>query len=357
MDDFLLLSKDTPIVKIVSGETIPLLPERLPLFLKRTGDTRSWLESRAIDYHRTNSRLLKKALRLERRDDLTAVLAVNAATITDNYWVKPLSDETTRHEDVRFKVNMFDALALTGDVNSFDRPPSRTPELTNTGSFEKCWRIKDGVWRMYKAGKPEELFSELLAYQIGMLLGFPMAEYGAAGAFIVSRDFTDNARVDFEPASGLIGDESDYVKIYEILRTVGENIAEQYVRMCYFDGLIFNMDRHENNFGVLRDSDTGEILSLAPFFDHNIALVARGYPSGAPNDMLISDFAALLRHTETAFRVRGLSEEELLEAARSVPFDPPVTEAVPDPRSFTARYLFERQRALEEQCRGLLILA
>jgi hypothetical protein len=33
------------------------------------------------------SRLLKKALRLDHRDDLATVLAVNAATITNNLWV------------------------------------------------------------------------------------------------------------------------------------------------------------------------------------------------------------------------------------------------------------------------------
>ena len=55
-----------------------------------------------MDGHRANSRLLKRALRLERKDDLTTVLAVNAATITDNYWVKPLDDEALRYDDVPF---------------------------------------------------------------------------------------------------------------------------------------------------------------------------------------------------------------------------------------------------------------
>uniref|UniRef100_S0DG05 HipA-like C-terminal domain-containing protein n=2 Tax=termite gut metagenome TaxID=433724 RepID=S0DG05_9ZZZZ len=355
MQDFLLLSKDTPVAQIIGGVVQPIEPERLPLFLLRTGDVRAWLESRAIDGHRTNSRLLKRALRLEHKDDLTAVLAVNAATITDNYWVKPLEDEALRYTNVRFKVNMFDNLALTGDVNSFDQPPDRTPELTNTGSFEKCWRLEDGQWQMFKAGKPEELFSELLAFRLGKLLGFPMAEYEAAGDFIRSRDFTENAGVDFESAAGIVGDEPDYIKIYEALRTLGENLAGQYVKMCYLDGLIYNMDRHEHNFGVLRDSDTGEVLSLAPFFDHNIALIARGYPSRAPGDALITDFAELVRQIGAPLCVRRLTEQEVLAEALGIPFDPPATDAVPDPKAFTARYLISRQAALEEQCRGLLV--
>ncbi|MDR1158074.1 MAG: hypothetical protein LBK75_07170 [Oscillospiraceae bacterium] len=354
MQDLLLLSKDVPVASIIGEAPEPLLSSRLPLFLRRTGDARAWLESRAVDGHRTNSRLLKRALRLAHKDDLTAVLAVNAATITDNYWVRPLFDDSLRYEDIRFKMNLFDELALTGDVNAFDQPPDRTPELTNTGSFEKCWRLMDGTWWMFKAGKQEELFSELLACRLGTLLGFPMAEYEPTGDFIRSRDFTDNARVDFEPARGIIEDESDYVKIYEAFRAVSETVASQYVPMCYFDGLIFNMDRHENNFGVLRDSDTGEVLSLAPFYDHNIALVARGYPHRAPDDLLIRDFAALMEHIGAPLLLPRLTEEAALALTRNISFTPPATRAVPDPRAFAARYLVQRQAALEARCGPLL---
>jgi hypothetical protein len=210
---------------------------------------------------------------------------------------------------------------------------------------------------MYKAGKNEELFSELLAFRLGKLLGLTMAEYGAAGEFIKSRDFTQNAEVDFEAAAGIIGDQSDYIKIYEVLKSMDANIAEQYALMCYFDGLIYNMDRHENNFGVLRDSDTGEVLSLAPLYDHNISLIARGYPNHEPKDRLISDFAELAIHIGKSIQVPKLSEREILKAAADIPFEPPVTDAIKNPREFTARYLVSRQTALEQLCRGMLTFA
>ena len=349
MQDLTLMSKDTPIARIVNNSVEPLLPERLPLFLQRTGDIRAWLEARAVDGHRTNSRLLKKALRLEQKDDLSTVLSVNAATITDNFWVKPLGDTGTSYADIRFQVNRFDNLALTGDVNSFDQPPGRTPELTNTGSFEKCWRRLGGEWWMVKAGKPEELFSELLAYQLGIALGFPMAEYEPDGAFIRSRDFTRSASVDFEPAVGLVGDTSDYIRIYESLKPYGMAICEDYLRMCYFDAVIFNMDRHEHNFGLLRDSDTGRVLSLAPFFDHNIALIARGYPQDAsvPNDMLIMDFTALAHHVGLPLEIRRLKRGAINTIVRMNPFVPPRTEAVVNPLAFVTEYLLRRQERLE----------
>ncbi|MCL2427267.1 MAG: hypothetical protein FWD05_13140 [Oscillospiraceae bacterium] len=354
MQDLLLLSKDTPIGKVANGNFGVLDSKRLPLFLKRTGDIQTWLESRAIDNHRTNSRILKRALRLESKDDFTTVMAVNAVTITDNYWVKPIDDEATKYDDVRFKGNMFDMLALTGDVNSFDQPPSKTPELTNIGSFEKCWRLEDGKWWMYKAGRNEELFSELMAYYVGKTLGFPMAEYEVADKFIKNCDFTDSASTNFEPAASIIGDTSDYIKIYEALKQISETIAEQYVLMCYFDGLIYNMDRHEYNFGIIRNSDTGEIISIAPFFDHNIALISRGYPINAPNDALIKDFTTLIHHTNKPIRIRKIAAREFLAIANEVPFKPPATEDVTHPREFIAKYIESRQSALGAQNQDLL---
>jgi len=49
-----------------------------------------WLETRAINSHRANSSLLKNVLLLIEKDDISTVLHVNAATITNNYWARPI---------------------------------------------------------------------------------------------------------------------------------------------------------------------------------------------------------------------------------------------------------------------------
>ena len=46
----------------------------------------------------------------------------------------------------------------------------------------------------------------------------------------------------------------------------------------FYDALLFNGDRHNQNIGIIRDSLTGEILSLAPGFDYNLGLIASGVP-------------------------------------------------------------------------------
>ncbi|MBQ8563937.1 MAG: hypothetical protein IJ443_08655 [Firmicutes bacterium] len=274
-----LMSRDTVLAEIGAGQITQILNDTLlPIYIRRTHNLAHWLEKRAIDSHRTNSRLLKKALRLAERDDISTVLSVNGVTITDNYWVKPESTELTWN-DVKFRENYFDTLALNGDFSAFSQKPSRTPELTNLGSFEKCWKLEDGRWWMYKKANHNELFSELFIYHLGKALGFKMAYYEACGEDIRSVDFTENASVNFEAAYGWMGDNDDYLDNYRSLMSMGcsTEILDQYVEILLLDSFCMNVDRHTFNYGVLRNVETGDILGMAPNFDNNIALIYNGY--------------------------------------------------------------------------------
>lgn len=275
-----LMSEDLPIAQIKNGIIVEAEESLLPLYLKRTKDIEGWIAGRAIDPHRTNSRLLKKVLRLRVTDDVQTALAVNAATVTDRYWFRP-EGSAAIYEDVRFKENYFDQLALRGDPDSFSRKPSRTPELTNIGSFEKCWKLIDGSWWMYKSGNDREYFSELFICKFGEKLGLNMAHYEMDGDYIRSKDFTDGASVNFESMKSLVDADEDYDVCFNALNEISSELAKQYLILIWMDSICYNMDRHTENFGFLRDVKTGEMLSLAPNYDNNIALIAKGYPKDA----------------------------------------------------------------------------
>ena len=219
-----IMSRDKIIAKVRDGLIIESDMALLPLFLKRTGDVASWLADRAIDAHRTNSRLLKKVLRLTSADDVEVVLRVNAATITDTYWFRQDGSDL-QYDDVRFKANYFDKLALRGDPDSFNQPYSPTPELTNIGSFEKCWRLVDDEWLMIKQGNDLERFSELFICRLGQALGFSVAEYMPENGTIRSPDFTDGASVNYESACGIIGDDDDYFVNFAALWKLAPEMA------------------------------------------------------------------------------------------------------------------------------------
>ena len=302
--DGYLMSKDKVVAEITDSNIISFDDALIPLYLKRTKNIEEWLSSRAIDKHRVNSRLLKKVLRLNTTDDVDTVLKVNAATITDTYWFKP-KNTNIKYGDVKFKENYFDKLALYGDPDSFSKTPSKTPELTNIGSFEKCWRLINNKWYLYKSGNENEIFSELFICKLGEKLNLNMAHYEIDGKYICSIDFTDNASINYEPISSLVGDNDDYKTCFETLNNISKDLAKQYLLLIWMDSICFNMDRHTNNFGLLRNIETGKILSLAPNFDNNVALIANGYPSDISRnkDGLINFFKDFINNSNEALKL------------------------------------------------------
>ena len=73
---------------------------------------------------------------------------------------------------------------------------------------------------------------------------------------------------------------------------------------------VVDMDRREHNFGVLRDTETGAILGMAPLYDHNIALVTRGFSSdiSRASDRLITDFIRLVREENIRMTLPALTD-------------------------------------------------
>lgn len=298
----IIMCGDIETAKINNEIVEPINFDLMPIYIQRTSDVRGWLESRAIDSHRTNSRLLKKALRLTNSHDIDVVLRVHAATITDNYWFKEAGTELL-YDGIRFKDNIFDKLALYGDPDSFNQKSDSTPELTNIGSYEKCWRLCDGQWWLYKQGNDNERFSELFISLLGKRLGFNMAHYELEDGYIKSIDYTNNASVNYEPMSSFVGDDEDYQTSFNILHEISWEAAQDFVNMIYLDTICFNMDRHTKNYGILRNFRTGEVTGLAPNFDNNIALISRGYPKNIErsSDKLIELFCEFIENNEEAY--------------------------------------------------------
>jgi hypothetical protein len=324
-----LMSRDKEIAQIVNDDLVPIEVGLLPLYLQRNGSLVEWLESRAIDRHRTNSRLLKRVLRLTNADDAEVSMRVNGSTITDTYWIKLDEETSIEYCQVRFSQNYFDNLALLGDPDSFNqvnRPEiinSRTPELTNIGSFEKCWRLENGQWWLYKLGNQLEVFSELFIHELGSLMGFSMAYCEAWDKGIKSRDFTNGAKLNYEPARSLVGDEVDYVFNYNRIKELNKAMAREYLDILFLDTICFNMDRHTENYGFLRDPETGVFLSMAPNFDNNIALISKGYPSDIErkNDLFIHDFLELFDEIHVDYLLPRLDKDLIQQAMSNISVD------------------------------------
>ena len=90
--------------------------------------------------------------------------------------------------------------------------------------------------------------------------------------------------------------------------------------MIFLDTIVANPDRHTANFGLLRDIKTGKLIGFAPLFDHNMALIARGYPKApTKNDILISLFNDFIdNHSEYKDQLPIVTETLLQTVLKTV---------------------------------------
>ena len=73
----------------------------------------------------------------------------------------------------------------------------------------------------------------------------------------------------------IAGENEDFIYIYNLLNKFNHQIALDYLRLIVFDVILYNVDRHNENCGILRNNKTGAIISLAPNYDNNLCLISR----------------------------------------------------------------------------------
>lgn len=267
-----VMSGNTVVAEFNKGVLVPPTHKLCPLVIKRTNSIYEFLKSRSIDSGRTNSRLLRKVLNINVKDDTLVSLCSYAASISDNYWFKPKHSKL-KYEDISFNNDIFFDTALKGVITIYPKKLILTPELTTNGSYEKGWRNIDGNWWLYKVGTVNERYSEVFYSRLFEKLNLPTAHYEIDGNYIRTANFAKG--VNFEPMVSLVGDNEDVEYIYDALNKINQQIALDYLRLITFDVILNNVDRHNENCGVLRNKETGEIISLAPNYDDNLSLISR----------------------------------------------------------------------------------
>ena len=288
-----LMMGDKVVAEFINGELISSKENLLPLIVKRTHSLLAFLKTRVIDTSRTNARLLKKAMNIHEETDELLSLCSYAASLTDNYWFKPKKSKL-KYKDVSFDSDIYFDVALKGIMSFYPRKISPSPELTTGGSYEKGWRKIGEEWWLYKAGTDNEKFSEMFYSTLFEELGLPTAHYELDGEYIKTKNFVKD--VNYEPMVSIMGDDDSYEHVLNKLLTLDKNIAKQYMVLIYYDVLLNNIDRHNENYGFIRDRKTGDILSLAPNFDDNLCLISRSTKLDSSNkEGLLTYFIKFLR--------------------------------------------------------------
>ena len=291
MADYILYNDDRAVATFVfeAGRISfysPSEPELLPMQIRDTtpdGFT-AWIRERTIDLNTLQHRNLAHAL-LRSRDKLTLAIRTNMFSISDKFTCFPEGEFIERYHlcDPEAQ-NAISEFILLSSETSLRNTRVSTPNISTDGSFPKTWRYENGAWWLYKLQSVEAVRAEIEISKVLLNCGWDAAVYRSVEMYddrVCSLNFVGDGEF-FEPYDSLrfmFPDASDDDEtISENIASLGIDFERSWRKILTADALFENTDRHMRNFGVIRSTQTGAILRMAPNFDNNQAYKAN--PAG-----------------------------------------------------------------------------
>lgn len=208
-------------------------------------------------------------------------------SLSDQYWIKP-QDSDVSWESVNFFDNSFSediGDVLLGKAVKDDGFDFHSPDNTSDGCLKKRWKIIDGKRCLVKAGSApymQQPFNEAVATLIAEKLNIPHVPYS-----VIWDD-----EIPYSVCEDFITSDTELVSAWRVMQTTKKNnsvsVYRHYLNCCeslgikgvehavdqmiVLDYIIANEDRHQNNFGVIRNAETLEWIGAAPVFDSGTSL-------------------------------------------------------------------------------------
>ncbi len=296
---FFLMNKDEEALSFIDTGGNTFSPDRFKVsgtfdekrLPRDFSNVESWLRRRFGAQGRTHMDRLMWQCECNSTSDF--VRKTCALSLNDTFWVKP-ADSSLSWSDVSLYRNDFDEsvanAALFGRGVRATKPPILSPEFTTDGSYAKCWMRRRGRIYLLKSAdrgsfKPLgfESHSEAMASQLAAAFLDEHVEY----RIVLSSKHRDDPRRSFSACKAFTSENIGFLQ-YGRMRGCGYDASHPgamldfyagigseaaFKKMLVFDALCLNTDRHLGNHGVLFDTDTLEVLGMAPVFDNNKAFL------------------------------------------------------------------------------------
>ncbi len=284
-------------------------PEHLPvgvLVKNKKADRAAlneWWRGRAIPASRDGIRNVLEYLNLSS----TQMLLEKSfgLSLSEQYWICP-ENANLLWSDINFFDNSFtDDLGdlLIGKrksregINQGSVVSLLSPDNTSDGWLRKKWTIIDGKRCLIKGGSgalQQEPYNEVLASLIMRRLSIPHVSY----SLIMQDDYPYSICENFiTPDTELVSawyvmqtqKKLNHISVYQhFINCCGHlgisDAADMMDKMIALDFIIANEDRHQNNFGVIRNAETLEYIGIAPIYDNGTSMWY-----GVPNAMIRAD--------------------------------------------------------------------
>lgn len=268
--------------------------KELPILGSGKKNVAQWIRDRAIPESRSDlGRILREAGCASPQEYLIKNLALS---LSDTYWVCPEKERNIKWEDV--SLYRHPTGSLTFKNNMFEVSRKRVKNNSSLGgTLEKYNLYKKDGWHLVKKGTSDipyglQNINEAFASWIHAQQGFQ--EYTRYTLDLDShgvctscdcRYFTDEQHElvsAYNVTGGITGQSETSQDAYKeyLEECIYGGLDKNYVLhfmdyMLLTDFLITNADRHWENFGILRNPDTLEFISMAPIFDSGTSMMCK----------------------------------------------------------------------------------
>ena len=213
-------------------------------------------------------------------------------SLTDCYWVKPFELENTlKWEDINLYENFFDDNKFISEYSSSST--SYSPNGSLQGQIKKTWVIRGNKRFLLKGNRSNysvESINEVIAselhrlqeydnYTVYELEKIPQTpyDYGCLCELFTSENVEFVSAHDIYSMTKKRNDVSNYEHFIVNCGYLGmntEKLRQDLEYQIVTDFILSQNDRHFNNFGILRNSETLEPIRMAPIFDSGACLFA-----------------------------------------------------------------------------------
>lgn len=295
--EYVIYNKNTPVFsfEMIHNKIIKIIeiynPKYRPVQVKynnkkniiEKSSFEHFLKGRRIPDTRQDKDILLENLQGKSLYELS--LAYYGLSLSDQYWIKSKND-SVEWKDINFFQNDFSqdmGLFMFGKSDSSFS--LKTPNNTSDGWLKKAWIIDNDERMLVKgSSKPyyQEAFNEKIAYEISQILGINHIKYEIKNIgdkyCSVCENFIDE-NTELIPVNAIVHNtqKPNHISMYEFvveeLQKLGISDAKTKIDdMLFLDYIIFNEDRHFNNFGFIRNVETLEIKNMAPIYDSGTSL-------------------------------------------------------------------------------------
>lgn len=262
----------------------------------KAGDTakavslNSWLYNRCIPNSRSGAARVKKIYNVENLRD--AMLLKHGLSLSDHFWIdhKPFN---LKWKNINLFKNRYDTalgeILFDRKLKLVERTEGSNPDVSTGGLLKKRWEYNDSENKSYliKGGSGEkrqepfnEYFASILFEKLGFehvpyLVRYEHGEWVSVCPCIADEKTEMVSAEDLRRKYGIAERYEDIVRLAETKNCA--SFKDSVDKMIIADYIIGNTDRHWNNFGILRDAESGTWNGLIPLYDNGYSLWNNDY--------------------------------------------------------------------------------